>query len=284
MLRALSAARRWWRGEPPPALNDTAEARTLPGVHGRVHRADLMLGGTTPEQLAVYTRIGVGAWQLIADALQLTGRRPADVTRLLDYGCGYGRVLRAIVQQVDPRRIDVFDVDPAAVRFCAAEFGVTGLGFERPWDFSSIPFRRYDCIWAGSVFTHLSAEFAREMLAQLGGLLAPGGVLVFTTHGDEALRRAETGFFEPRITALSSRIGEEYAARGFFFVPYEDADFAMLPFDFARRADFGMTWMTESTIAGLLDAVGDGDMRLLRFIPAGWEGVQDTVIVHRSGG
>lgn len=282
MRRVLATARRWWRGEPAPAPGDSAEARALPGIHGRVHRADLMLGGTTPEQLAVYTRIGVSAYQLIADALQLAGRRPADVTRLLDYGCGYGRVLRAIVQHVDPRRIDVFDVDPAAVRFCAAEFGVTGLSFGRPWDFGSIPFGRYDCIWAGSVFTHLSADFTREMLAQLGGLLAPGGVLVFTTHGDEALRRAETGFFEPRITALSGRIGAEYAARGFCFVPYEDADFAMLPFDFARRADFGMTWMSESTIAGLLDEVGGGTLRLLRFIPAGWEGVQDTVIVHRA--
>jgi SAM-dependent methyltransferase len=282
MNRVVEAARRWWRGEPAPGAGDTPDARALPGVYGRVHRADLMIGGTTPEQLAVYTRIGNSAYQLIDDALALTGRRAPAVARLLDYGCGYGRVLRAIVQHVPPPHIDVFDVDPAAVRFCSEEFGVTGLAFGRPWDFASIPFQRYDCVWAGSVFTHLSAEFTRETLTQLCGLLAPGGVLVFTTHGEEAIRRAESGFFEPRVTALSGRVRREYEASGFCFAPYEDADFAILPFTFERRAEFGMTWMSEPTIAALIDQVGGGALRLLRFVPAGWEGVQDTVVVQRA--
>ena len=278
MKRILGAARRLF-SRSAPASDDATQ---YPGVVGRIHRSDLMIGGTTPEMLAVYERIGSSAYTLLESALAMVGRRPADVTRVLDFGCGYGRVLRAIVQHIEPRRVDVFDVDQQGVAFCAREFGVTGLGFTRPWDWSSVPFATYDLIWAGSVFTHLGEAFTREMLELWCSLLRPGGVLVFTTHGDEAIRRAESGFFDTRYQVAAPRVRADYAARGFCFLPYGDADFAILPFSFERRAEFGMTWMSEDYIAKLVDAVGKGDLRLVSFVPQAWEGVQDAAIVQRT--
>ena len=277
-MRILDTARRLL-GRQAPASED---AKQYPGVFGRIHRSDLMIGGTTPEMLAVYVRIGTRAYAVIENALAMVGRGPADVTRALDFGCGYGRVLRTIVQNIPPSRVDVFDVDQQAVAFCAREFGVTGLTFARPWDWSSVPFGTYDLIWAGSVFTHLGEAFTRETLDLWRSLLRPGGVLVFTTHGEEAIRRAESGFFDTRYQVAAPRVRADYEARGFCFLPYDAADFAILPYSFERRAEFGMTWMSEDYIAKLVGAVGGGDLQLVRFVPKAWEGVQDAAIVQRS--
>jgi hypothetical protein len=119
------------------------------------------------------------------------------------------------------------------------------------------------------------------MLVLLRSLLRPGGLLVFTSHGEEAIRRAASGFFGARYQACAERIRADYAARGFCFIPYEDADFAILPFSFERRSEFGMTWMSEAYIAALVDDAGTGELQLLRFTPAAWEGVQDAAILRR---
>ncbi len=273
--------RRWRQLSAGSASHNDADTLQLPGLPGRVHRNDSMLPGGSSEEQAIYARIGRSGFQLVENALALVDQRPSEVKRLLDFGCGYGRVLRAIVQHVDATKIDAFDVDSAAVRFCATEFGVNGLTFGQPWDFSSVPFSRYDCVWAGSVMTHLSAGFTRETFGLLTSILAPNGVLIFTTHGDEALARAENGFFGPRYgTVEASHVRAEYEATGFCFVPYESSDFAALPFTFERSGDFGMTWMSSSFVEGLISDVG-ASFRLLRLIPSGWEGVQDAVIVQR---
>jgi SAM-dependent methyltransferase len=229
----------------------------------------------------VYNRIGAGAYRVIETGLGAVGRRSDDVDRILDFGCGYGRVLRAIVQHIEPQRVDVFDVDSQGVDFCADEFGVTGLHFTRPWDWASVPFATYDLIWAGSVFTHLGEAFTREMLDLLCSLLRPGGLLVFSSHGDEAIQRAASGFFGERFKLQAARIHADYSARGFCFLPYEDADFAILPFTFERRAEFGMTWMSEAYIAELVRATGNGELQFVRFVPAAWEHMQDGVMLQR---
>ena len=45
----------------------------------------------------------------------------------LDFGCGYGRVIRFLVERVPPDRIWASDVAHEAVDFCRSEFGVHPL-------------------------------------------------------------------------------------------------------------------------------------------------------------
>jgi hypothetical protein len=134
------------------------------------------------------------------------------------------------------------------------------------------------------VFTHLGEAFTREMLLLLRSLLQPGGLLVFTSHGEEAIRRAASGFFDARFQALAERIRADYTASGFCFIPYEEADFSLLPFSFERRAEFGMTWMSEAYIVALVDSLGDGGLQFLRFTPSAWEGMQDATVLRRTAG
>ena len=42
-----------------------------------------------------------------------------------------------------------------------------------------------DVVYTISVFTHMSEAFQLEWMAELGRVLVPGGLLIFTTHGEE---------------------------------------------------------------------------------------------------
>lgn len=257
----------WW---PAP--------RSLPGLFGRVHSRDFMIAGDAPEQVAVYQRIGESAAALATAGLEAAGRTVEGVRALLDFGCGYGRVTRVFAQKMPPDKISVFDVDPAASRFCGEEFGARSLTFAKGgWNWDSVGFGKYDWIWVGSVFTHLDEAYTRETMELLISLLEPGGVLVFTTHGDEALRRTTSrDWFDPRIYKKREQIHHDYGTRGFHFTPLTAEELAVLPFKFERAAEFGYTWMTEAYTRALLDELSGGRMQVKSFLPGGWEGYQDA--------
>ncbi|MEE4295343.1 MAG: class I SAM-dependent methyltransferase, partial [Wenzhouxiangella sp.] len=64
-------------------------------------------------------------------------------------------------------------------------FGVHGLqSSAEPENFN--PNQRFDVIWVASLFSHLPDGLFQRWLAQLAGLLSPGGILCFSVH-DEAL-------------------------------------------------------------------------------------------------
>jgi SAM-dependent methyltransferase len=259
------------------------DPRRLPGIFGRVHPKDFMIGGNTSEFIEVYNRVGKGAYQLTLEGLNAAGRSLDDIDSLLDYGCGYGRVTRVFAQNMSPAKIAVFDVDAAASRFCEEEFGVKSLVFHKGWDWKSVGFEKYDCIWVGSVFTHLSEPYTRETMQLLLSLLNPQGVLVFTIHGEEALRRTELpDWFGEIIFEKREQISSDFNKHGFHFTPYTQDELDMLPFDFTHAADFGVTWMSEAYTRKLLEELGDGQLRVCEFRPAGWESYQDVFICQSS--
>ena len=102
--------------------------------------------------------------------------------RILDFGCGCGRVLR----HLDPEQASIHGVDwnRRVVRWCrkhlpAVQFEVGGL--EPPLAFGGD--LRFRMIYAFSVFTHLPDSVQRAWLRELASRLEPGGILVLSTHG-----------------------------------------------------------------------------------------------------
>ncbi|MCX7016265.1 MAG: class I SAM-dependent methyltransferase [Candidatus Sumerlaeota bacterium] len=264
-----------------PAEPAAREATQYPGVFGRIHRNDTMVPGFSPEALAHYQAVGSEACALVEQALRRTGRALGDVRSLLDFGCGYGRVLRMLAQRMDPAKIAAFEVDPRAPAFCAAEFGVQALGINKAWDWAAVPFGQYDVIWAGSIFTHLNEADFRSTLALLSGRLNPGGLLVFTTHGQEALRRTPTAG-GARLAALVPRIWTELDQRGFCFLPYEPDELEhILPFPYPAGRQFGATWVNESYVRAAAHEASMGRLEFLAFQPQAWDNLQDAFTFRR---
>ena len=128
---------------------------------------------------------------------ELAELRPSD--RVLDVGCGIGRMARVLVDELrPPGTYDGFDVVAAGVAWCRERYVGTpvpfrfqladvhnstynpaGRGAAAEYRFP-YPDGCFDLALATSVFTHLLPEAAERYLAETARVLAPGGRLLAT--------------------------------------------------------------------------------------------------------
>jgi SAM-dependent methyltransferase len=114
--------------------------------------------------------------------LAMLQTRKSDVRRLLDFGCGYGRILRQLRAAFPDAQLAACDILRDAVDFCAATFGAEPIyAADDPGETELDG--TFDLIWLGSLFTHLNAPRWRSLLDLLERVLEPEGLLVFTTQG-----------------------------------------------------------------------------------------------------
>jgi SAM-dependent methyltransferase len=133
-----------------------------------------------------FLRSGRAAYDAIAAKVALT-----EVSAVLDFGCGCGRVTR---YWSDHRgTVAGSDVSAEAVGWCRANLPFARFetnGLEPPLAFADSSF---DLVYALSVFTHLTAELQSAWRDELHRVLRPGGRLLLTTHGRSYRPRLDEG-------------------------------------------------------------------------------------------
>jgi SAM-dependent methyltransferase len=108
--------------------------------------------------------------------------RKAEVRRILDFGSGYGRILRQFKAAFPQARLAACDIQRDAVDFCAETFGAEPIyAADDPGETELEG--DFDLIWVGSLFTHLAAPRWQSLLDLLEGALERDGLLLFTTQG-----------------------------------------------------------------------------------------------------
>ena len=127
-----------------------------------------------------YFHNGVTALGNIRVALAMAGVE--QVSAVLDFPCGFGRVMRMLKAEYPDAQIVAADVDRRAVDFCRTTFDVDGVYTTA--DPRDTELRAgFDLIWCGSLLTHMPATRWAVFLDFFASQLAAGGVAVFTTHG-----------------------------------------------------------------------------------------------------
>ncbi len=173
----------------------------------------LNLGGQNRDQALVqYFDSGRRLWQAMAGVLRWRFGS-LDRIQLLDFASGYGRVTRHAVLDVPPERVWVADIYAGGVRFQEEQLGVHGLvSHADPGRFECA--ETFDAILVSSLFTHLPEATFRSWLRRLWGLLRPGGVLVFSVHGEDLLPPGRTlpasGMLFDLKSESGSLPGEQY--------------------------------------------------------------------------
>jgi SAM-dependent methyltransferase len=127
-----------------------------------------------------YYRTGRTTIRRVRQAMLQT-RKP-EVRRILDFGSGYGRILRQFKAAFPAAQLAACDILPEAVDFCAQTFGAEPVyAADDPGETGLEG--QFDLIWLGSLFTHLDAPRWRSLLDLLERVLEPEGLLLFTTQG-----------------------------------------------------------------------------------------------------
>jgi SAM-dependent methyltransferase len=113
-------------------------------------------------------------------------------TKVLDFGVGYGRILRLFVKDVDPANLYGVDVD-RSILDDATRLGVEGTLLQiEPIDTLPFPNAFFDIAYAFSVFSHLPPDYAHHWLNELMRSIRPGGLLLITTMTDHFLEHCLT--------------------------------------------------------------------------------------------
>lgn len=100
--------------------------------------------------------------------------------RILDYGCGWGRITRLLATLSDDENVYGVDVDSRLIS-SANECAKT-LKFSEIQSMGTMSFDTdsFDLICANSVFSHLSEESASFTLSELVRILSPNGILIIS--------------------------------------------------------------------------------------------------------
>jgi len=156
-----------------------------------------------------------------AGFMRVVGRR-LDGARILDYGCGWGRLLRLMYKFSPPEK--VYGVDPwdRAIDLCR-QTRLLGHLAQCEYVPRDLPFQavKFDLVYAQSVFTHLSERTGRAILAAVRPRIEDDGLLVLTIRPVEYWSAHAP--WPPGMTALT--MGARHREAGFAFLPHNPAGY-----------------------------------------------------------
>lgn len=156
-------------------------------------------------------------WRTLSELVLLleeVGHPLLKTRSVLEFASGHGRFTRHLVKALGADRVVANDVVVDSVDFSRKTFGVEG--FVSPsvpeqvqWD------KQHDLVFVLSLFTHLPASTWSRWLRRIYDMVAPGGALVFTTHGAEAVFKQnvtldENGYFFVASSESNAIDGQEY--------------------------------------------------------------------------
>jgi hypothetical protein len=114
-----------------------------------------------------------------------------QLTSVMDFASGYGRLTRILEQKLRRDQIWVSDIYGEAMAWQSAAFGVNTVNSTPdPAEFRHA--RTHDVVFVGSLFSHLPTALFHAWLGRLYALVAPGGVLAFSLHDESFLPPGET--------------------------------------------------------------------------------------------
>lgn len=153
-----------WRGRGADGLPDAAN---IARVAGPVSVENFLLHGAS-----WYVKLEQLAAALLPGGL-------AGCQRIVDWGCGCGRIARHAPQEHRAQFVG-FDIDPVNIAWCREH--VQGIRFEHCSIDPPLPLEddSVDILFAHSVLTHLGERHQNRWLAEVRRVLRPGGLAFLT--------------------------------------------------------------------------------------------------------
>lgn len=143
-----------------------------------------------------------------------------NTAKILDYGCGWGRLLRLVPFYFSPNNL--FGVDPWDRALIECEkAGINSPTQLSERDASDLAGMKFNAGYSFSVFTHLPESLAKSVLKNLSQCFPRDGIFVITVrppeYWDIRIEHATTEKHNPEI--FQKAIDTHYA-HGFSYIPH----------------------------------------------------------------
>lgn len=182
------------------------------------HLVERVVGKMEPR---TYLESCIGDGRRMVRSLREGGFEFAPGGRLLDFGCGCGRILLFLARWAGECRLHGSDVDSDSLEWCRENYDFAT--FDRNSSDPPSPFETatFDGVISFSVFSHLPEMRHRRWLEELARITRPGATLVLSVMGRTCVRE----FLEGRQPgpSLSRRLRKNLPhldRTGFLFLPY----------------------------------------------------------------
>jgi SAM-dependent methyltransferase len=169
------------------------------------------------------------AYRLFKEVATKYRGRVGPETKVLDFGCGWGRILRFFMRDVRPENLYGVDTLPLAIELCKQTNPLCQFKLINALPPTDFPDNTFDLIYLYSVFSHLSEDAHNRWLTEFHRIMKPGGVLVATTWQREYIERCERarqGATGSEVHSLSYKAFPD-AARA--LAAYDTGDFCHSP-------------------------------------------------------
>jgi len=238
-----------------------------PGLNGRISHNDDMFDNITH-----YMSVGNSAIENIENALKASNKSFDSLKAILDLPSGHGRVLRLLATKVSSGKITACDIDADGIKFCEKEFHCKKILSNTDISKIRLP-EYYSLIWVGSLFTHLDEEAFSSLLKLLFDSLEPGGILVFTTHGNYSVEIFQRYWeSDPRgIPVSKEQLQDELVkTNGFYFAPYYNSE------------GYGISISLKPYVVNLVENLFKGNAKFVLVNERGWDNHQDVFAIQRA--
>jgi len=179
-----------------------------------------------------------------------------NISSFLDFACGYGRSMRFLIQEFPAEKIWASEINEDAVKFQVEQFKVnTIVSVIIPEEYQDK--NKYDCIFVGSLFSHLPKRTFIGWLKGLYNMLTPDGLLIFTVHDVDVM---------PQNLRMSQD--------GILFI-HESENQSL------DKNDYGATYVTESFVKKIIAGISGRENSYCRIIKGLWS-FQDLYVITRN--
>jgi ubiquinone/menaquinone biosynthesis C-methylase UbiE len=158
--------------------------------------------------------------------------RPADggVRRILDIGCSSGVLTTALKERFPKAETWGIDVSGPAVRYAhyrAVNMGLDVHFAQRLAEDTKFPDRHFDVVTDYLLFHEVTADAAREIIAEMARIIRPGGVWC---HNDAQTKGWPEAIYRPDTTAQGKAMAWNIHRHNFepWYEDYKALDFPAL--------------------------------------------------------
>jgi SAM-dependent methyltransferase len=171
--------------DPPPVYAEIARSVTMQTALASPTRSDLLHQVVGAPSSDGYFYGGVTVAAGIRTILMTLGSSIRDFPRILDWGCGSGRVVRWFEDVAPAAEFVGTDINDDAVRWCQKNLRFGSYqrnGYRPPLPF---PDGYFDLVYGISVVTHLDEDFQQAWLTELDRVTRPGGLVLLSVHAED---------------------------------------------------------------------------------------------------
>jgi SAM-dependent methyltransferase len=179
------------------------------------------------------------AYRLLRALTDRHGRGVSACQAILDFGCGWGRIIRFFLKDLDATRLWGVDVNPDVVEICRRNDRWSGFEVVTPSGPTAFPDGMFDLVYSFSVFSHFSEAMHFRWLEEIRRILRPGGLFLATTRPRDFIEQSVLDRIRRPLSHYPEAIAGLFADTRRWLAAYDDGQYCYEPL--AGTPDWGET-------------------------------------------